>query len=126
MGEAVTKLKSKAKKLKQDIFVLVEAYKHPRTPFYVKMLSIIIVAYAFSPIDLVPDFIPVLGYLDDIILIPLGITLVLKLIPKNVLQECRKIAEKSEKVKKKNWVAGIIIILLWVVFLAWITSLFFY
>jgi uncharacterized membrane protein YkvA (DUF1232 family) len=125
MGEVVTKLKSKAKKIKQDIFVLVAAYKHPKTPFYVKLLSIIIVAYAFSPIDLIPDFIPVLGYLDDIILIPLGITLVLKLIPKDVLQECREITEKSEKVKRKNWVAGTIIILLWIAALSWIISLFF-
>jgi len=125
MGEAAAKLKSRAKKIKQDIFVLVEAYKHPNTPFYVKLLSIIIVAYAFSPIDLIPDFIPVLGYLDDIILIPLGITLVIKLIPKEVLQECREIAESSEKRKKKNWVAGTIIVLLWAGILFWIMSLFF-
>jgi uncharacterized membrane protein YkvA (DUF1232 family) len=125
MGEAAAKLKSRAKKIKQDIFVLVEAYKHPKTPFYVKLLSIIIVAYAFSPIDLIPDFIPVLGYVDDIILIPLGITLVIKLIPKEVLQECREIAENSVKAKKKNWVAGTIIICLWAGMLIWITSLFF-
>jgi len=125
MGEAAAKLKSRAKKIKQDIFVLVEAYKHPKTPFYVKLLSIIIVAYAFSPIDLIPDFIPVLGYLDDIILIPLGITLVIKLIPKEVLQECREIAESSEKRKKKNWFAGTIIVLLWAGILFWIMSLFF-
>ncbi|MED3561500.1 YkvA family protein [Bacillus xiapuensis] len=124
MGEAVAILKSKAKKLKQDIFVLVETYKHPKTPIFVKFLSIIIVAYAFSPVDLIPDFIPVLGYLDDIILIPLGITLVLKLIPKDVLEDCRVIVEKSEKVKKKNWVAGTIIILLWIGVLFWIASLF--
>lgn len=124
MGETIAKLKSKAKMIKQNIFVLVEVYKHPKTPFYVKLLSIIIVAYAFSPIDLIPDFIPVLGYLDEIILIPLGITLVLKLIPKAVLQECREIAENSEKVKKKNWMAGTIIILLWVGVLFWMTSLF--
>jgi uncharacterized membrane protein YkvA (DUF1232 family) len=124
MGEAMVKLKSKAKKIKQDIFVLIEAYKHPRTPILVKFLSIIIVAYAFSPVDLIPDLIPVLGYLDDIILIPLGITLVLKLLPKEVLEECRIKVEKSEKVKKKNWVAGTIIILVWVGVLFWIASLF--
>jgi len=125
MGETITKLKARAKKIKQDIFVLVEAYKHPKTPLYVKLLSIIIVAYAFSPIDLIPDFIPLLGYLDDIILIPLGISLVLKLIPKNVLQECREIVENSERVKKKNWIAGTFIILLWISVLFWIVSLFF-
>jgi uncharacterized membrane protein YkvA (DUF1232 family) len=102
MGEAIVKLKSKAKKIKQDIFVLIEAYKHPRTPILVKFLSIIIVAYAFSPVDLIPDFIPVLGYLDDIILIPLGITLILKLIPKEVLEESRIKVEKSRKGKKEK------------------------
>ena len=125
MGETIAKLKSKAKKIKQDIFVLVEAYKHPKTPLFVKLLSIIIVAYAFSPIDLIPDFIPILGYLDDIILIPLGIILVLKLIPDDVLKECRENAEKAEKAKKKNWVVGTIIILLWVAVLFWIFTLFF-
>ncbi|WP_026567373.1 YkvA family protein [Bacillus sp. UNC41MFS5] len=125
MGETIAKLKARAKKIKQDIFVLVEAYKHPKTPLYVKLLSIIIVAYAFSPIDLIPDFIPLLGYLDDIILIPLGISLALKLIPKDVLQECREIVENSERVKKKNWIAGTFIILLWIGVLFWIVSLFF-
>lgn len=125
MGETIAKIKARSKKIKHDFFVLVEAYKHPKTPIYVKLLSIIIVAYAFSPIDLIPDFIPVLGYLDDIILIPLGITLVLKLIPQDVLQECREIVENSEKVKKKNWIAGTIIILLWIGVLFWIVSLFF-
>jgi uncharacterized membrane protein YkvA (DUF1232 family) len=124
MGEAIAKLKTRAKKIKQDVFVLVEAYKHPRTPFIVKLLSIIIVVYTFSPIDLIPDFIPVLGYLDDVILVPLGISLVLKLIPKDVLQECRDIVEKSEKVKKKNWIAGSVIILVWVGVFSWIVSLF--
>ncbi len=125
MGETPAKLKTKAKKIKQDLFILVEAYKHPNTPLYVKLLAIIIVAYAFSPIDLIPDFIPVLGYLDDIILIPLGITLVLKLIPKDVIQECSEVAEKSSMLKKKNWVAGTIIILLWVGMFSWIISIFF-
>ena len=100
MGETLSNLKTKAKSIKRDIFILVEAYKHPNTPLYVKLLALIIVAYAFSPIDLIPDFIPILGYLDDIILIPLGIMLVLKLIPKNVLQECRENAEKIRKGKK--------------------------
>ncbi|WP_066063031.1 YkvA family protein [Neobacillus soli] len=125
LGETPAKLKTKAKKIKQDLFILVEAYKHPNTPLYVKLLAIIIVAYAFSPIDLIPDFIPVLGYLDDIILIPLGITLVLKLIPKDVIQECSEVAEKSSMLKKKNWVAGTIIILLWVGMFSWIISIFF-
>lgn len=125
MGEALTNIKTKAKKIKRDIFILVEAIQHPKTPLYVKLLAMIVAAYAFSPIDLIPDFIPILGYLDDIILVPLGIIFVLKLIPKEVLQECRENAEKSEKVKKKNWIAGTIIILLWVGVLLWTASFFF-
>ena len=124
MGETLTNLKTRAKSIKKDIFILVEAYKYPDTPLYVKLLALIIVAYAFSPIDLIPDFIPILGYLDDIILIPMGIVLVLKLIPKDVLQECRVNAEKTEKAKKKNWIAGTIIILLWVGVLFSVISLF--
>ncbi|GHI01208.1 YkvA family protein [Neobacillus kokaensis] len=124
MGEALANLKTKAKKMKRDIFVLVEVAKHPTTPIYVKLLAMFVVAYAFSPIDLIPDFIPILGYLDDMILVPLGIILVLKLMPKEVLEECRENVEKSEKVKQKNWIAGTIIILLWIGILFWIVSLF--
>ena len=68
-------LKTWAKGLKKNIFVLYLAYKDPRVPWYAKLLAICVVAYAFSPIDLIPDFIPILGYLDDIILVPLGIKL---------------------------------------------------
>ncbi|MBE2978941.1 YkvA family protein [Priestia megaterium] len=125
MGEALTKLKEQARKLKKEIFLLVEASKHPKAPFYVKLLSILIIAYAFSPVDLIPDFVPVLGYLDDIILIPFAIKFVLKLIPKDVLDECREKVRKSENVKKKNWTAGIVIILLWIAVLYWIFKLFF-
>ncbi|MDC3418313.1 YkvA family protein [Aquibacillus salsiterrae] len=124
MEKALTSLKSKARKVKQDIFVLVEAYKHPKTPLFVKLLSIIIVAYAFSPIDLIPDFIPILGYLDDVILIPIAITFIIKLIPTDVLEECRDLVRNSPKEKKKNWIAGSIIILVWVAVLYWVVSLF--
>lgn len=110
----ISRLKAYAKKIKQEIFVLVEAYKHPELPLYIKLLSLLIVAYAFSPIDLIPDFIPVLGYIDDLILIPFAISIVLRLIPNNILNDCRKLAEKSEKVKRNNWFAGIVIISLWI------------
>jgi uncharacterized membrane protein YkvA (DUF1232 family) len=84
-------------------------------PWFAKLLAILVVGYALSPIDLIPDFVPVLGYLDDIILIPLGITLVIKLIPKNILEECRlKADEVFKDGKPKNWVAGTLIIGLWV------------
>lgn len=113
----ISRLKAYAKKIKQEIFVLVEAYKHPELPLYIKLLSLVIVAYAFSPIDLIPDFIPILGYLDDLILIPFAISIVLKLIPNNILNDCRNLAEKAEKVKRNNWFAGIVIISLWISFI---------
>ncbi|UHA60860.1 DUF1232 domain-containing protein [Metabacillus litoralis] len=124
MEKALTDLKLIAKKIKQDIFILVEAYKHPRTPFFVKLLSIVIVAYAFSPIDLIPDFIPILGYIDDIILIPLAIKVVMKLIPTVVLEECRELVKQSQTVNRKNWIAGSIIILLWICVIYRLVSLF--
>ncbi|MGG3798392.1 YkvA family protein [Metabacillus fastidiosus] len=125
MNETLAKIKQKAKQIKRDVFMLVEANKHPRVPWYVKLLSILIVAYTFSPIDLIPDFIPLLGYLDEIILVPLAISFVLKLIPSDVLEEIREIVRKSENVKQKNWTAGMIIILIWIAVLYWIASLFF-
>jgi uncharacterized membrane protein YkvA (DUF1232 family) len=80
----------------------------------------VIVAYGLSPVDLIPDFIPVLGYLDDAILLPLGVLGAFKMIPKNVLEECRKLASSSNNVLRKNWVAGGMIILVWVALIFWI------
>ena len=88
-------------------------------PWYAKVFTAVVVAYAFSPIDLVPDFIPILGYLDDIILVPLGITLALKMIPKEVLADARVRAElEFADGKPKNWIAGAVIILIWIVLTA--------
>ncbi|KAF3888478.1 MULTISPECIES: YkvA family protein [Nostocales] len=107
-------LKKFAKKLKQEVYAVYLASKDPRTPWYAKVLAVIIVAYAFSPLDLIPDPIPLLGYLDDLIIIPLGIWLVLKLIPPSVLSECRERAE-IEKLQGKptNWIAAIFIVVIW-------------
>ncbi|RJR17568.1 MAG: DUF1232 domain-containing protein [Desulfobacteraceae bacterium] len=101
--------------LKADAYALFLASKDPRTPWYAKFFAAAIVAYAFSPIDLIPDFVPVLGYLDDLLLIPLGIALALKLIPDLVMEECRERAK--EKMKRDNPVsraAGALIILIWI------------
>ena len=79
-------LREKAKQLKTDVYALYLAYKDPRVPWYAKAFMALIIGYALSPIDLIPDFIPVLGYLDDLIIIPAGISLSLKMIPKEVLE----------------------------------------
>lgn len=122
MRVAMEAFKKRMKKIKEDIFIIAEAYKHPETPFYIKLLAIVVVAYAFSPIDLIPDFIPILGYLDDIILVPLGIAILLKLIPDHIIQDSRKKVAASGKVKQKNWIAGTIIILIWLLFLYWMVD----
>ena len=132
MKKLIEGLKEKAHQLKQQTFVLYLAYRSPRTPWYAKVFGALVVAYAFSPIDLIPDFVPVLGYLDDLILVPLGISIALKMIPEDVLVEAREKAEHEfVDGKPKNWYAGAIIILIWVIVLAlvvfwtvrWITEL---
>lgn len=120
MGKAMETFKKQMKKIKEDIFIIAEAYKHPDTPFYIKVFAIIVVAYAFSPIDLIPDFIPILGYLDDLILVPLGIAILLKLIPDQVIQHSREKVAATGKVKQKNWIAGAVIILIWTLVLYWL------
>jgi uncharacterized membrane protein YkvA (DUF1232 family) len=107
--------KAKARELKLEVYALYIASKDRRVPWYARVVAVAVVAYAFSPIDLIPDPIPVLGYLDDLILIPLGVALVIKLIPAEVMQDCREKAALAIKAgKPKNWVAGAIIILIWV------------
>jgi uncharacterized membrane protein YkvA (DUF1232 family) len=112
---AFEKWKAKARKLKREVYALYLVSKDRRVPWYARVVAVAVVAYAFSPIDLIPDPIPVIGYLDDLILIPLGIALVIKLIPAEVMQDCReKAALTMQAGKPKNWVAGGIIILIWV------------
>jgi uncharacterized membrane protein YkvA (DUF1232 family) len=104
-----------AKKLKKEVYAVYLASKDPRVPWYARLLAVIIVAYAFSPIDLIPDPIPILGYLDDLIIIPLGIWLVLKLIPPSILSECRERVERENlQAKPTNWIAAVVIITIWV------------
>ena len=79
------RLKHKARLLKIEVYAIYLAYKDPRVPWYARIIAVCVVGYAFSPIDLIPDPIPILGYLDDLILVPLGIALVLKMIPKEVM-----------------------------------------
>ena len=105
--------KEKVKQLKTDTYTLYLAYKDPRVPWYAKILIAAIIGYALSPIDLIPDFIPVLGYLDDLIIIPAGIFLSLKMIPKEVLEECRKKAISEPISGKSKWVAAFVIVIIW-------------
>ena len=115
------KIKAWAKNLKRQIFILYFAYQDERVPWYAKLFTICVVAYAFSPIDLIPDFIPILGYLDDVIIVPLGIMFALKMIPKNVLSNCEVKAEEMMKNgKPKNWIVGSLILLMWSLFIIWL------
>nr|WP_245732791.1 YkvA family protein [Salinibacillus kushneri] len=115
-------IKDWAKRLKQKVMVLYLAYKDERVSWYTKCFTAFVVAYAFSPIDLVPDFIPILGYLDDLILVPLGIKLALGMIPKEVIVESEgKIKEIDEREQPNSWTAVIFILLTWVILLIWIT-----
>src|SRR5215831_10205953 len=98
--ELLAKLNQRARHLKAETFALYLAARDPRTPWYAKLLVAGIVAYAFSPIDLIPDFVPVLGYLDDLILIPVGITLAIRLVPDSVLTDCRAQAQEIFKNEK--------------------------
>jgi uncharacterized membrane protein YkvA (DUF1232 family) len=120
----LNRLKNYAQKLKKDIFVLYLSYKDSRTPIVAKVVAICVVAYAFSPIDLIPDFIPILGYLDDLILVPLGISLALKLIPDYIIDENRKMAEHNQKNgKPTNWFVGILFIIIWILLAVWVGKL---
>ena len=109
-------IKDKARKLKHETLVLFWAYRHPATPWYAKVFGALVVGYAFSPIDLIPDFIPILGYLDDLILVPLGIFLALKMIPEEAIASGRLKAVTDEGLDKpKSWWVCVIILLIWLV-----------
>ena len=121
---AAQQLRDWARALKRDVVALWFAYRDPRTPIIAKLLAMVIVAYALSPIDLIPDFIPVLGYLDELILLPGAIWLTLKLVPADVLAASRERAATwlaGNKARPKNWVAAGAIVLIWLalVGLAW-------
>jgi uncharacterized membrane protein YkvA (DUF1232 family) len=111
-----------AKLLKSDIVALWFAYRDPRTPWYAKAVTLLVVAYAFSPIDLIPDFIPVLGFVDDAILLPLGIWLALKLVPAPMMVQARAAAQAwlaARRPKPRNYIAAAVFVALWCV-LAWL------
>jgi uncharacterized membrane protein YkvA (DUF1232 family) len=108
--------KRRARELKQEVHALALACKDPRTPWHAKLLAVVIVGYALSPIDLIPDFIPVLGYLDDLILVPLGIYFVLRMIPDEVMTECReKVRAATIDNHRGRWFAAAVIVTIWII-----------
>ena len=119
MAKFIEQWKQQAKKLKIETYALYLAYRDPRVPQYARIFAGCVVGYAFSPIDLIPDFIPVIGYLDDLIIVPLGIKAALSMIPENVMIESR---EKAQEIilqgKPVNKVAAIIIISIWLLLAA--------
>ena len=113
----ITSWKEKARRLKTQLYVLYLAVRDSRTPWYVRAFIVVIIAYALSPVDLIPDFIPVLGYLDDLVLIPAGIYLAVKMVPREVLDEYREKAVSGQVAGKSGWIAASIIILIWLLLL---------
>jgi len=116
-------LKAWAKALKRDVMTLWFALKHPQTPWYARVFAAILTAYAFSPIDLIPDFIPVLGYLDDMLIVPVGVWLLLRMVPEQVLTDSRTQADewfRQGNTKPVSLLGLVIILVLWL-FAAWAT-----
>ena len=112
-------LAKRVRHLKGETFALYFAARHPETPWYAKLFVAGVVAYALSPIDLIPDFVPVLGYLDDLILVPLGIAVAIRMIPPTVLAECRARAQESiAGAKPVSRVAAVVIIGIWLLLAA--------
>jgi len=111
----LAEFKQRTRQLKAETFTLYLAARHPGTPWYAKLFVAGIVAYAFSPIDLIPDFVPVLGYLDDLILIPIGIALAIRMVPPSVLAECQlRAQEVMSQDKPVSRIAGAIIVVIWI------------
>ena len=109
-------LKTGAKRIKRDGVTLWFACKDPRTPWYAKALGVVVVAYALSPIDLIPDFIPVLGYVDDVLLLPVLIWTTIRLLPPDVLAECRDQAERwlqAKGAEPSSRAGALLIVALW-------------
>src|SRR4026207_1539346 len=109
----IGKLKDWARPIKRDVIAIYLAARHPRTPWYAKALAVCVAGYALSPIDLIPDFIPVIGYLDDLVIVPLGILAVVKMIPPEVMAESRTAAAlKAERPVSRT--AAVVIVFIWI------------
>jgi uncharacterized membrane protein YkvA (DUF1232 family) len=108
--------KTKANALKREVYALSLAARDPRVPWYAKVFAAVIIGYALSPIDLIPDFVPVIGYLDDLVFIPVGVLLLIKMIPAEVMEECREKATCDHgRLKGRHWMAAGAIFLIWII-----------
>lgn len=116
-------LKQQAQRLKLETYALYLAARDPGTPWLARLLVAAIVAYALSPIDLIPDFIPLLGYLDDLILLPLAMLLAIRMIPADVMAECRERAQRITAAKTSGWPVALVVILIWLLLGMWLVSL---
>ena len=123
----LSQLKQRARRLRTDIQALALAMADARTPWYVRLLLVCVVAYAVSPVDLIPDFIPLLGYLDDLILLPAGIALALRLMPPELLAEFRTRAQSQPSFRPGKWLLFSIVVVIvalwllagWALWLVW-------
>ena len=109
-----------AREIKRDVVALYIAGRDPRTPWHAKIVAVAVAAYAISPIDLIPDFIPILGYLDDLIIVPLGIMLAVRLIPADLMAEFRHAASERGRLPA-HWAGAAAIVAIWFVALAAVT-----
>jgi len=118
--QLLARLKARVRDLKSECIALYFAGRHPQTPWYAKLLVAAVVAYALSPIDLIPDFIPVLGLMDDLIILPLGIALAIRLVPSSVMAECRARARGGAMPgTPAGRIAAAVIIVIWTALLVW-------
>lgn len=117
-------LKARARQLKREVHIVAIAARDPRTPWYVKALIFFVVAHTLSPIDLIPDFIPILGYLDDLIITPGGLWLAVRLIPSEVMADARATADARPMDRNIGRIGAILIILAWIITLAMLMYLF--
>ncbi len=120
----IKKLKEKTKSLETDIYALYKAYRDPRVPWYVKLIILLLLGYFISPIDLIPDFIPIIGYLDDILIVSVTIYLIIKLIPREVFQDCRNKAICEPISVKSKWIVTFSIIIIWFIMIYLIIKFF--
>lgn len=116
--------KAKGEALEAQVYTLYLAYRDPRTPWYARAIALGVVAYTLSPIDLIPDFIPLLGYLDDLIIVPLGVLLVIRLVPREVMAECQARAAglQAAGAPQFRWM-GVVVVGLWLAALALVIAM---